>query len=173
MDVKRLALVAAAGGSLAVWFAAAATSSHRGAVDVPAATSGPVDLQGEALAEEIARLHDRLRPTAAPRLDRNLFRFSEAGRPAASSVRARPAPARLEAAEPPDRPLPALKLIGIAENDGPDGVVRTAIISRPGELLFAKEGDPATTRYRVVRIAGDVVELADTIDGSLLRLALQ
>ena len=69
-----------------------------------------------------------------------------------------------------------LKLIGVAEDTTTDGLVRTTIISGPGQLYVVKEGDPVTSRYRVARISPDVVELDDlarTGDASVLRLALK
>jgi hypothetical protein len=60
-------------------------------------------------------------------------------------------------------------LIGLAEEDG----ARTAIISGAGDLLFVKEGDVISSRYRVARIAPEGVELADTGDGAILRLQLK
>ena len=66
-----------------------------------------------------------------------------------------------------------MRLSGIAEDATPDGVVRTAIISGFGQLFLAKEGDPVTDRYRVVKISSDVVELTDLADRSTFRLALR
>jgi hypothetical protein len=67
-------------------------------------------------------------------------------------------------------------LIGVAEDTTTDGLVRTAIISGPGQLYVVKEGDRVTSRYRVARISPDVVELDDLArigDASVLRLALK
>jgi hypothetical protein len=69
--------------------------------------------------------------------------------------------------------LPSLKLAGVAEEDGTDGPVRTAIISGEGQLYMVKEGEAVTTRYRVSKIAVDVVELVDVGDNSVRRLALR
>jgi hypothetical protein len=70
--------------------------------------------------------------------------------------------------------MPApLKLSGIAEDEMPDGVVRTAIISGLGQLFLVKEGDSFADRYRVLRVSSDVVELTDLVDGNVLRLALR
>jgi hypothetical protein len=38
---------------------------------------------------------------------------------------------------------------------------------------MAKEGDTVTARYRVAKIAAEVVELTDLIDSSVRRLALR
>jgi hypothetical protein len=173
MNIKRAVTIALAGGSLAVWLAAAATSGNRDVSPIPVAAPAPIDARGAALSSEIARLHDRLRPSAAPQRSRNLFQFA--------AVRARPAPAPIPAARPalseaaatPRPAPPPLKLIGVAEDAGPSGPIRTAILSAPGQLLFVKEGDAATPRYRVAKISSEVIELTDTLDGTALRLALK
>jgi len=114
----------------------------------------PIDTRGAELASEIARLHERLRPDAPP-VDpsRNLFAFR------AAAARRLPAPApapapmpALSEALPQALAQPAFKLAGIAEDAGPDGPVRTAIISGEGQLFMVKEGESVTSRYRVVKI---------------------
>ena len=61
----------------------------------------------------------------------------------------------------------------MAEDAGPAGPVRTAIVSGPGQLFLVKEGQNVTLRYRVIKIAADVVELQDLGDKTTLRLALK
>src|SRR6266481_6318005 len=73
MNLKRTATIAVVGGALAAWLAGAATSNRSIAPPIllPAA---PIEARGAELANEIARLHERLRPTATPRQPRrNLF----------------------------------------------------------------------------------------------------
>jgi hypothetical protein len=90
-------------------------------------TPPAIDGRGAALAGEIARLHERLRPSATPRQPgRDLFSFVA---PAPS----RPAPVQMPKAVPDEAPIarpapPALKLSGIAEDATPAGLVRTAIL---------------------------------------------
>jgi hypothetical protein len=171
MNYKRTATIGVVGGALAAWLAAANTSDVRVA-PAPIVRPTPIEQSGAALASEIAKLHERLRPTAAPRPDgRNLFEFSTSrsvaapqGRPATP----RPPVALLPAPDPP----PPFTLAGMAEDTGPDGPLRTAIISSPGELFLVKEGDMVTPRYRVARISADVVELLDVATNATLRLAL-
>ncbi len=173
MNVNRTLTLTAIGGALLAWFAAAATSTR----DVPPPIVLPppnVDLQGADLAREIARLHDRLRPDASPRQPaRNLFTYHTAVRHDAPPVAPPSQPALSEPAAPIAPPLPPLKLAGIAEDDGPDGPIRTAIISVDGQLFLVKAGEPVTSRYRVARVSADVVELTDTIDNSVRRLPLK
>jgi hypothetical protein len=65
------------------------------------------------------------------------------------------------------------KLIGIAEDPGPDGPIRTAIISGHSEVFLVAEGDPVAFTYRVAKISGEAVELVHQGDGSVVRLALK
>ena len=132
-----------------------------------------VDTRGAALAEEISRLHEHLRPSAAPRQPgRNLFSFSPRQAPAPLLAACPPKPALSEAIAA--RPAaPVMKLSGIAEDVTAGGVVRTAIISAFGQLFVVKEGELVTERYRVARISADVAELSDLTEGTVLRFALK
>jgi len=173
MNLKRTATIGVVGGALAAWLASAATSNRP--LPPPTITrTPPIDLRGAELADEIARLHERLRPTTTPNQPgRNLFSFRAARRAAAVDVAAPPAPAAITEAPLPRPALPPLKLAGIAEDEGPEGPVRTAIISGEGQLFMVKEGDAVTLRYRVAKISSDVVELTDLTDNSVRRIALK
>ena len=172
MNVKRTATIGVAGGALAVWLVAAATSGNRDSAEPLILKSSPIDSRGAELASEIERLHERLRPSATlPQAGRDLFSFvSSAPRPAARAEI--PQPAQIEAPAPRPAP-PAVKLSGIAEDATPNGSVRTAIISGFGEVFLVKEGETVAARYRVVKVSSDVVELADLTDGTTVRLALK
>jgi hypothetical protein len=174
MNLKRTATIVVVGGALAAWLAAAMTSDQRDRAPRPAERNAAADARSETLAAEVARLHDRLRPTAEPREPaRNLFQFTAVRpRPAAPVAKA----ALSEAAPvvpvaPP--PPPPFKLIGVAEDAGPTGPVRTAIVSGSGQLFLVKEGQNVTLRYQVIKISADVVELQDLGDKTTLRLALK
>jgi hypothetical protein len=172
MSFKRTAAIALIGGALIAWLAGAATS-NRPLPPLPPTTARAIDARGAALADEIARLHERLRPSAAPRQPaRNLFSY-RAARASAPPAPA-PRPAVSEAAPPLPPQLPPLKLAGIGEDDGPDGrPVRIAFISGDGQLFMVKEGEMVTPRYRVTRISPDVVELQDVNDMTTRRLAMR
>ncbi|PYR61017.1 MAG: hypothetical protein DMF91_10840 [Acidobacteria bacterium] len=173
MNLKRTATIVVVGGALAAWLAAAMTSDQRDLTSRPAERNAAADARSETLAAEVARLHERLRPTAEPREPaRNLFQFT--------AIRPRPAPPAPKAAlteatpvVPVAPPPPPFKLIGVAEDAGPAGPVRTAIVSGPGQLFLVKEGQNVTLRYRVIKISADVVELQDLGDKTTLRLALK
>jgi hypothetical protein len=170
MNWKRvLALVAIAGG-LAAIVTAAVSTGHRPMATLPDTRSKAVEISGAELAAEIERLRARLRPTTPPQQPaRNLFEFERRSSPAIAS----PELAAVPIETPPPAPRPTMSLIGVAEDPGADGVVRTAIISGFGDLFLVKEGDPVTARYTVVRISSEVVELTDLTDASLFRLALK
>ncbi len=174
MNLKRTATVGVVGGALAAWLAAAGTSGVHVSAPRPATTT-PIEKRGAELAREIARLHERLRPTTAPRQQgRNLFQFrAPRSRPApvtpgTPAITETPTPAP---SLPP--PSPPLKLSGVAEDRGPDGPIRTAIITGQGQLFLVKEGEMVTSRYRVARISADVVELIEVDTNTTLRLAMR
>ncbi|MBI3403437.1 MAG: hypothetical protein HY048_18655 [Acidobacteria bacterium] len=174
MSVKRTATIVVVGGALAAWLASAATSS-REIAPAPITRTAPIEVRGAELAEEIARLHERLRPTAMPQSPgRNLFAFKSGGARPATAAPA-PAPGLFFPAPPVvAAPDSGFRLSGLAEDPGPDGPpVRTAIISSPTQLFLVKEGDAVTARYRVAKIAADAVELADVNGGAPLRLVLK
>jgi len=172
MNPKRTATIVVVGGALLAWLAGAATS-NRPIDPVPVVKVPPIDTSGAALEKEIARLHERLRPTATPNpSNRNLFSFRSApARNVPPSAPAQAAPAEAPVPLPP--PLPPLKLVGVAEDPGVDGRTRTAIITGDGQLYTVKEGESVTARYRVVKISADVVELIDLTNNGVRRLALR
>jgi hypothetical protein len=173
MNLKRTATIAVVGGALAAWLAGAATSNR--AIPPPiVAPAAPIDARGAELAGEIARLHERLRPTATPRQPgRNLFVFHAAAPRAAAPVAPAAKPALSEALPAFTPPQPSLKLAGIGEDAGPDGPLRIAFITGEGQLFMVKEGENVTPRYRVTKISADVVELLDLSSNTPRRLALR
>ena len=172
MKLNRVFAFAVEGVALAVWFAAASTAGRRPIVVNPAQRTTPVEVRGAELAAEISRLRERLHPTTQPLAPtRNLFEFSR------STVRRPEIVTRPEVIEEtqssrPSAP-PSLRLVGIAEDEGTDGPVRTAIISSMGQLFFAKVGEEVTRRYRVENISGDAAVLTDVGDSSSLTLVLK
>jgi hypothetical protein len=174
MHLKRTATIVVAGGALLAWFSAAMTPDRR-TTFIPAARALAVATSSAELAIETARLHERLRPDAAPsQPSRNLFMFHIAAARAPVVVVTKPALSEAVVAPVAQvAPLPALTLAGIAEDPGPSGPIRTAVISGGGQLFLVKEGEAVTSRYRVAKISADVVELADQGDGSTRRLALK
>ena len=116
------------------------------------------------------RLHDWSAPAPiAGRPERDIFAFKRR----ASKPSAPPAPPAGLFADATQPPLALFKLIGFADETGPDGQVRTAIISGQGHLYLVKEGETVAWIYRVGTISADAVELIDTTGGAALRLALK
>lgn len=172
MNVKRTVMIGAAGGAVAVWIAAAATSNTRNVAPIVPTKPNIVDKSGAELAVEVQRLHERLRPSDTPIHSRDLFRYAARSSSAAAPVAA--VPVMPPAPElPPAAVVSPLKLEGLAEDRGDQGPVRTAIISGFGDIFLVKEGDEVTSRYRVARISSDAVELTDLTDNTPLRLALR
>jgi hypothetical protein len=173
MNVKRTAMIGVAAVALAVWISAATTSNVRTVVPVVPAKASVVDKSGAELAVEVKRLHERLRPSDTPVHSRDLFRYAGKGSASAAAVvtAAPPAPAVQEQAFAPL--VAPLKLEGLAEDQGDQGPVRTAIISGFGDIFLVKVGDSVTSRYRVAKISPDAVELTDLSNNAPLRLALR
>lgn len=170
MNVRRVVWFGVSALALATWFASASTSGVR----APVITVAPVrptalDRSSAVLQSEIARLHERIGPTSTPSGSRDLFRFNV--RAPQRPVQARPAVVAAEAA-PVVALRPALKLIGIAEDNAESGIVRTAIVSAPGELFLVKVGELIGGRYHVDQVSADAVLLTDTTTSEPTTLAL-
>jgi len=179
MGLKKITIIFVGGVALAAWFSAAMTPG-RGPVLSNTVRSAPIDKRGAALAGEIARLRERLRPDAAPLgTNRNPFVFRSTTRSASTRFGSPPQARDMSASTAPvDPPRLKLSLAGIAEDPGPDGAapVRTAIISGGGQLFLAKEGDTVTDggiAYTVTNISASSTELTDTRDGTIRRLTLR
>jgi len=172
VHVKRIAIIVLGGGAVAAWFAGAATSNRPLPDPAPLARAS-VDLRGEALAKEIARLQERLKPTSTPRTPgRNLFTYRAAAAPIVAP------PSELRAAivdAPPSAPaLPALKLSGLSEDPGDGAPLRQAFITGDANQLYiVKVGEAVTARYKVVAISASGVDLVDLTDNSTRHLSLR
>jgi hypothetical protein len=174
MNVKRTAMIGVAAVAVAVWISAATTSNVRTVVPVVPAKASVVDKSGAELAVEVKRLHERLRPSDTPVHSRDLFRYAGKGSASAAAAAVTAAPPAPAVQEQAFAPLVApLKLEGLAEDQGDQGPVRTAIISGFGDIFLVKLGDSVTSRYRVAKISPDAVELTDLSNNTPLRLALR
>src|SRR5262245_49093216 len=159
MNVKRVAVLGVVGGAMVAWFAAASTTGRRPVIDQVTRKTTAVELRGAELAAEIARLRERLRPGTAPQTPgRNLFEFSR--RAPAAIASPPPAPVISDSGPPPPA-APGVKLIGIAEDAGAEGPIRTAIISGFGQVFLAKIGERVTDRFEVAKISSDAAQLMD------------
>ena len=69
---------------------------------------------------------------------------------------------------------PSLTLIGIAETRSPEGVVRTAMITGGrDDLMMVMAGQRLLSRYDVMAVGLDAVELKDLETGLTRRLVLR
>jgi hypothetical protein len=160
------ALVAAA------WFALESglrspVSSSASPRAIPANPSA--DPAGDGLGDRARRLRVYLAspPSAGP-ARRNPFSFP-------ARVAAAPAAATQGLAQqaPAPEPRPEIVLAGIAEDGDNGGTVRTAVISAAGQLMLVKEGDRVLSRFAIVRIASDAVQIRDTERGDVFTLAFK
>jgi hypothetical protein len=179
MTFKRTTIVCVGVVALAAWFAAAMTPGRPPVAPVSVAAT-PLDASGEALANEISRLRQRLRPESEPQQPtRNPFAFRS--RRNASPVepvappQAAP-PVAAEAVASGSDAAVRLSLAGIAEDAGPDGPVRTAIVAGGTQLFLARVGDAVADRgveYIVESITADSVSVKSRRDGAIHRLVLK
>jgi hypothetical protein len=174
MNLKRTTIIFVVCAAAAAWFSAAMTPSGPPPAIV-LTPPAPVDVSGAALAAEISRLHERLRPDTAPRdRTRNLFAFRAAPRSGPAGRIPPAAPEGLAAIAP--AALPPLTLAGLAEDAGPDGPIRTAVVSGDGQVSLVKEGETFSVRgvtYRVTTISANSVELVDVSGGQSRTLSLK
>lgn len=176
MNASRLAAWIFGLAVCTAWLASAAGVGRTPPV-VRVVPQPPVSTELAALAADVqtqaARLKERLSQAPAPSAQgRNPFSFAERPR---AAVRPPRAPAVMAPVMVSD-PLPAeavLVLIGIAEMAGPAGPVRTAMITRGGELLMVTTGELLLARYEVASIGPDTVQLKDRTSGESRSLTLR
>lgn len=177
MSVARVAAWIVGAAVCGAWLASAAGVTRQPRVSRPPAPSGEA-VQFDTLAADVqaqaGRLRARLASAPAPRAAvRNPFGF--AARP--PSPRARPVAGQPVAAPVemvPEIREPAIELIGIAESLKPEGLVRTAMITGGhGDLIMVTAGQRILSRYDVVAVGVDVVELRDIETGATRRLLLR
>jgi hypothetical protein len=175
MTPKRAAAYIGGFALLAAWLASAASTAFR-RDPPPAAEPRPAVASTEMLAAEIEsqaeRLRQRLASAPVPKEPaRNPFAFRVRDLPPAAAPVMRPVDAFAAPAAPPE---PALALIGVAEDRGANGPVRTAMIADDrNELFMVAVGESLMGRYQVEAIGADAIELKDLSSGSVRRLALR
>jgi len=177
MTSVRLAAYIGGGALLVAWFAAAAGTpvsevapSRDRAQPAPTSGSSSIASEVEAQASKLrARLSEAPTPSTRPR---NPFSFAPRRTARAASVPAK-APA-VDPAAPAVPVVPALLLMGIAEDPSPDGPLRTAVIGGAADVLYmVVTGQRIADRYEVTTIGTDAVELKDLLTGGYRRLALR
>jgi hypothetical protein len=181
---SRRAAVYGVGAALLVTYLAAANmpsqeppSRERAAR--PAAPAGAESLAVE-VRSQAARLHARMAQAPIPGPNhRNPFSFGLA--PSAGHTASNPMlshagmvhAAVAEDAVPPAPPLPALLLMGVAEETTAAGPRRTAVIGDGDTIYIVVEGQAVGSRYKVTRIGADAVELEDVLTHGYRRIAMR
>ena len=147
MNLKRTATIVVVGGALLAWLAGAATS-NRAIEPAPADRACPRSTRAASRSRRKSRGSTNVCGRPPRRINRVAISSRSARRASARCRRrsAPPAPALVEAPPLPP-PLPPLKLVGIAEDPGADGPVRTAIIA--GERA-ALHGQGRRERHRAL-----------------------
>lgn len=175
-------IVAIGGTALLVAWIAAAADLARAPRVVVVEHERPRELtRAERIAADIesqsVRLRARLATAPMPSAKgRNPFRFSE---PAARRVHPAAIPQAAEsdaAAAAPGASAPLtipLTLSGIAEDTSAAGTIRTAVLSGLGDVFLAKPGDVILSRFQIVAVGADAVEILDTASGATVRLGLR
>jgi len=104
---------------------------------------------------------------------RNPFKFDSEVR---SDGRSAPVAPDVAVDSLPELPLPVpgadLRLIGIAGGDSPDGRF-TAIVTVGNDLIFARAGDTIASRYHVVAVSEDALDVIDAVGSQPRRLSLR
>ena len=172
MNIRRIAWLGVTSIAVASWFSAASTPDLRTPSLVERASSTrELDRSAATMQSEVARLHNRMAPTATPSHSRDLFRF--AGRAPRPTTGASQRPAAQTAEAPVETPSkPTLQLIGVAEDESAEGMVRTAIVAGLGDLFLVKQGDIVAGQYLVERVTADAVQLTDTSTSASTTLTL-
>jgi hypothetical protein len=178
MNASRAAAWIIGAAVCGAWLASAAGVTRQARTSRVAPRASDV-VQFEALAADVqtqaGRLRERLANAPAPRAtERNPFGFAPSQNLRRSSLPARPPAAAPEALAPVEVREPVLELIGIAETNRPEGVVRTAMI-RGGydELMMVTAGQRILGRYDVVAVGVDAVDLKDLQTGAVRQLILR
>jgi hypothetical protein len=178
MKARRSVLWGGGSALLAVWLAAAANQEPPAAT-VVANPDHSNENSAETLARDIQSQAERLRArlASAPRPSgsgRNPFKFEMRSarrfEPPAAAAARDSAPEVLTIPEP----MP-LTLSGIAEDAGGEGAppTRTAVLSGLGDVFLAKSGETILSRYEVVAVGADAVELKDLSTLRTFRLGLR
>lgn len=176
MKASRVAawmVCAAVGGA---WLASAAGVTRSPRIS-PATARSNDDVRLDTLVADVqaqaGRLRVRLSEAPAPTgPERNPFAFAVRPRPVVRTPVETPPPIPSTAA--PVFLEPALELIGVAETRTSNGVVRTAMLTGGrDELMMVTVGQQLLSRYEVVAVSVDAVELKDLETGSTRRLVLR
>jgi hypothetical protein len=166
--VKRTVTLVAVGAAFTVWLYAAESADVR-VMPAGVLKTKPVSKRRPDPVLDIPRLHPWPKGAALVSNGRDVFAF-KSPRPVRSQI----APAPVQPAPQAIAPAsPRFLLSGIAEQAGPEGPVRTAIISAPGALFLVREGEMLSPLYRVARISDNAVDLVELATNADVRIHMQ
>lgn len=180
----RLGLLITSSALLVSWLSAPASSVTGPAATQPAAAPArpaPPDRASELardVSRETERLGQRVGDVPAPRrAGRDPFSFAVRA-PVAPPFRPLPPPRGADVTPPaahvaePAVARAALRLIGIAERAGEDGVSRSAILAGASDVYIVSPGDQVIGRFTVVAVEAGAVGLRDVATDAVVRLVL-
>jgi hypothetical protein len=179
MTARRVHGLATILAAAAIWLA----SSYLVNRPVPLPPDQPLPVSQTEVGRATARLALGLKSLTAPSRHsvykapvRNPFRFGATReapiQPGLSAPRTSPAvPGRAPSGLPPERP--PMRLSGMAEDPGPQGPVRRAVIVAADQLFVVGTGEFVLARFRVTRIDAEAVELEDLQGGPRTILTLR
>jgi hypothetical protein len=61
----------------------------------------------------------------------------------------------------------------VATDENPEGAIRTAVLSGLGDVFLVRAGDVVASRYEIVAVGADAVELKDLATGRTFRIGLR
>ena len=176
MNASRLAVWIVGAAVSGAWLASAAGVTRQARtvrVPPPAAETIQLDALAAEVQAQAGRLRERLANAPAPRTQRNPFSFGSAP----TKHRVPSAEIRHTITPPPNAaelPAPVIELIGIAENQGSTGVVRTAMMTNEqNDLIMVTAGQRILGRYDVLAVTEEAVDLKDVQTGATRRLILR
>lgn len=165
---------------LATWFIAAA--GQDGSRSKPTVIADEVRhlTETERAALDIQQQADRLRgrlviAPAPSDTRRNPFVFRTREAQSARNISTTPDSMAADPTTAPE-PLPEpdpFTLSGVATDENPEGPIRTAVLSGLGDVFLVKAGDIVASRYEIVAVGADAVELKDLATGRTFRIGLR
>lgn len=184
MTRDRLALLITSSALLVSWMSTPASPTTEAVAQpppLPAPASPALDRALE-LARDVSRETERLEQRAAAvpasrRAGRDPFSFAWRPSPVARApLLPTPRAASLSADVPessgPAVAGPALRLIGIAERTGADGLTRSAVLAGASDVHIVSVGDQVIGRFAVVAVEAGAIELRDLHSDAAVRLLL-
>ena len=177
MTRVRALLLTVLAALLAAWAMSSSSAPILRSIGVtgPARATDPlVPRRAVDLEVRIDRLGERLAATAAPPRDggRNPFRFG-------GDVRAPREPSAARPNATPSTPalslpvVPTVSLLGIVDRTVEGNAVRVAVVSIGETLYYVSVGERVGTRYEVITVSADSIDLKDLTDGSTRRVRLR